>query len=165
MYYCRDDKKVFSDPVRGHCSCHSRQCVGSTGTTLPVAARTHCWPLRRQGNTSAYASPFSITLSCRSRSCGALDMGCQSCKGCPIQFRYIAQSSCPSALRWIKDVIVWLPLIWLACDPYQQHPVASMQPQTRPCPPQGDAELMAEKQILGFEPASRLEPATKIASN
>jgi hypothetical protein len=32
-----------------------------------------------------------------------------------------------------------------------------VQPQTRRRPPQGDGELMAEKQILGFEPASRLE--------
>jgi hypothetical protein len=32
-----------------------------------------------------------------------------------------------------------------------------LQPQTRRRPPQGDVELMAEKQILGFEPASRLE--------
>src|SRR4029453_17391012 len=31
------------------------------------------------------------------------------------------------------------------------------QPQTRWRPPQGDVELMAEKQILSFEPASRLE--------
>jgi hypothetical protein len=32
-----------------------------------------------------------------------------------------------------------------------------MQPQTRRRLPQGDGELMTEKQILGFEPASRLE--------
>jgi hypothetical protein len=32
-----------------------------------------------------------------------------------------------------------------------------VQPQARRRPPQGDVELMAEKQILGFEPASRLE--------
>jgi hypothetical protein len=31
-----------------------------------------------------------------------------------------------------------------------------VQPQTRRRPPQGDIELMTEKQILGFEPASRL---------
>ena len=42
-------------------------------------------------------------------------------------------------------------------DPYQQHPVTTMQPQTRRRLPQGDVELMTEKQILGFEPASRLE--------
>jgi hypothetical protein len=40
-----------------------------------------------------------------------------------------------------------------------------VQPQTRRRLPQGDGELMAEKQILGFEPASRLEHvATNIAS-
>jgi hypothetical protein len=33
----------------------------------------------------------------------------------------------------------------------------SLQPQTRRRPPQGDVELMTEKQVLGFEPASRLE--------
>jgi hypothetical protein len=32
-----------------------------------------------------------------------------------------------------------------------------MQPQTRRRPPQGDVELMAQKQILSFEPAPRLE--------
>ena len=42
-------------------------------------------------------------------------------------------------------------------DPYQQRPVATVQPQTRRRPPQGDVELMTEKQILGFKPASRLE--------
>ena len=42
-------------------------------------------------------------------------------------------------------------------DPYQQRPVTAVQPQTRRCPPQGDVELMTEKQILGFEPAARLE--------
>ena len=42
-------------------------------------------------------------------------------------------------------------------DPYQQRPVTTMQPQTRWRPPQGDVELMTKKQILGFEPASRLE--------
>ena len=42
-------------------------------------------------------------------------------------------------------------------DPYQQRPVATVQPQTRRRPPQGDVELMTEKQVLGFQPASRLE--------
>ena len=32
-----------------------------------------------------------------------------------------------------------------------------MEPQTGRRPPQGDIELMAEKQILRFEPAARLE--------
>jgi hypothetical protein len=31
------------------------------------------------------------------------------------------------------------------------------QSKTRRCPPQSDVQLMAEKQILGFKPASRLE--------
>jgi hypothetical protein len=42
-------------------------------------------------------------------------------------------------------------------DPHQQRPVTAVQPQTRRRPPQGDIELMTEKQILGFQPASRLE--------
>jgi hypothetical protein len=29
--------------------------------------------------------------------------------------------------------------------------------KTRRCPPQSDGKLMAEKQILGFKPAPRLE--------
>ena len=41
--------------------------------------------------------------------------------------------------------------------PYQQRPVTTMQPQTRRRSPQGDIELMTEKEVLGFEPASRLE--------
>ena len=42
-------------------------------------------------------------------------------------------------------------------DPYQQRPVTTVQPPARRRPPQGDVELMTKKQILGFEPASRLE--------
>ena len=42
-------------------------------------------------------------------------------------------------------------------DPHQQRPVTAVQPQTRRRPPQSDIELMTEKQILGFQPASRLE--------
>jgi hypothetical protein len=38
--------------------------------------------------------------------------------------------------------------------PYQQHPVTTMQPETRRRPPQGDVELMTEKQILGFDVAT-----------
>jgi hypothetical protein len=41
--------------------------------------------------------------------------------------------------------------------PYQQRPVTTVQPQTRRRSPQCDVELMTEKQVLGFEPASRLE--------
>jgi hypothetical protein len=41
--------------------------------------------------------------------------------------------------------------------PYQQRPVTTAQPQTGPRAPQGNVELMTEKQVLGFEPASRLE--------
>src|SRR5208282_2317174 len=41
--------------------------------------------------------------------------------------------------------------------PYQQRPVTAAQPDTRRRSPQGDVELMTEKQVLGFEPASRLE--------
>jgi hypothetical protein len=41
--------------------------------------------------------------------------------------------------------------------PYQQRPVTTVQPQTRRRSPQCDVELMTEKQVLGFKPASRLE--------
>ena len=44
-------------------------------------------------------------------------------------------------------------------DPYKKRPVTAVQPQTRRSPPQGNIELMTEKQVLGFEPASRLEHA------
>jgi len=41
--------------------------------------------------------------------------------------------------------------------PYQQRPVTAAQSKTRPHLPQGDVELMTEKQVLGFRPAPRLE--------
>jgi hypothetical protein len=41
--------------------------------------------------------------------------------------------------------------------PYQQRPVTAVQPQTRRRSPHCDVELMTEKQVLGFEPALRLE--------
>jgi hypothetical protein len=41
--------------------------------------------------------------------------------------------------------------------PYEQRPVTAAQSKTRRCPPQSDGELMAEKQILGLKPPSRLE--------
>ena len=41
--------------------------------------------------------------------------------------------------------------------PYEQRPVTAAQSKTRRCPPQSNVELMTEKQVLGFEPASRLE--------
>ena len=41
--------------------------------------------------------------------------------------------------------------------PYQQRPVTAAQSKTRRRTPQGDAELMTEKQVLGFKPAPRLE--------
>ena len=41
--------------------------------------------------------------------------------------------------------------------PYRQRPVTAVQPQPRRRLPQCDVELMTEKQVLGFEPASRLE--------
>jgi hypothetical protein len=41
--------------------------------------------------------------------------------------------------------------------PYQQHPVTAAQSKTRRRTPQGDAELMTEKQVLGLKQASRLE--------
>jgi hypothetical protein len=40
--------------------------------------------------------------------------------------------------------------------PYQQCPITAAQPQTRRRSPQCDVELMTEKQVLGFHPASRL---------
>jgi hypothetical protein len=42
-------------------------------------------------------------------------------------------------------------------DRNQQHPVTTAQPQTRRRSPQGDVKLMTEKQVLGFEPVSRLK--------
>ena len=41
--------------------------------------------------------------------------------------------------------------------PYEQREIAAAQSKTRSCPPQSDGKLMAEKQILSFKPAPRLE--------
>jgi len=41
--------------------------------------------------------------------------------------------------------------------PDQQGPVTAAHSRTRRRTPQGDAELMAEEQVLGFKPARRLE--------
>ena len=43
------------------------------------------------------------------------------------------------------------------CHPYQQCPINPAQPKTRWRTPQNDIELMTEKKVLGFKPASRLE--------
>jgi hypothetical protein len=40
---------------------------------------------------------------------------------------------------------------------YEERPVTAAQSKTRWDPPQGDVELVTEKQILGFKPAPRLE--------
>ena len=43
--------------------------------------------------------------------------------------------------------------------PYQQRPITAVQPQPRRRSPQCDVKLMMKKQVLGFQPASRLENA------
>ena len=42
-------------------------------------------------------------------------------------------------------------------DPYEQRAITAKQPRTKWCAPQSDAQLMAEKQILGLKSALRLE--------
>src|SRR5260370_6123613 len=44
--------------------------------------------------------------------------------------------------------------------PYQQRPITAVQPQPRRRSPQCDVKLMTEKQVLGFQPASRLKLST-----
>ena len=41
--------------------------------------------------------------------------------------------------------------------PYEQRPITAAQSKTGRRPPQGDVELMTEKQVLGFKPPPRLE--------
>src|SRR4029450_6693213 len=41
--------------------------------------------------------------------------------------------------------------------PYEQSAIAAARSKTRWCPPQCDGKLVAEKQILSFKPAPRLE--------
>ncbi|MGB6662690.1 MAG: hypothetical protein WBE48_22725 [Xanthobacteraceae bacterium] len=43
--------------------------------------------------------------------------------------------------------------------PYEQYPIAAAQSKARPGAPQGDVELMTEKQVLGFKSTTRLEQA------
>jgi hypothetical protein len=40
---------------------------------------------------------------------------------------------------------------------YEQHAIATAQSKTSWCPPQSNAKLVAEKQILSFKPAPRFE--------
>jgi hypothetical protein len=47
--------------------------------------------------------------------------------------------------------------------PYQQRPVTAAQSKTRRRMPQGDAELMTEKQVLGLKGARRLIVACAIS--
>jgi hypothetical protein len=42
-------------------------------------------------------------------------------------------------------------------QPHHQRPVTAAQSKARRRTPQGDAELMAKEQVLGFQPAPRLE--------
>src|SRR4030088_758871 len=48
--------------------------------------------------------------------------------------------------------------------PSQQRAITGPQPQTWRSVPQGDVQLMTEKQVLGFKPASRLEQIGEIRS-
>jgi hypothetical protein len=41
--------------------------------------------------------------------------------------------------------------------PHQYRPITAMQAQTRRCSPQGNVELLTEKQVFDFKPAQRLE--------
>ena len=48
--------------------------------------------------------------------------------------------------------------------PHQQDPVTPPQPETSWCSPQGDVELMPQKEVLNFKPAPRLEQIGDIHS-
>jgi hypothetical protein len=41
--------------------------------------------------------------------------------------------------------------------PHQQDPITPPQPEMSWCSPQGDVELMPQKEVLNFKPAPRLE--------
>ena len=43
------------------------------------------------------------------------------------------------------------------CHPYQQHPVKFAQSKLGRRAPEGDIELMTEKNVLGFKPPPRLK--------
>ena len=48
--------------------------------------------------------------------------------------------------------------------PDQQGPITAAQPKMRRRTPQGDAELMAKEQVLGYKPASRLKQVERTSS-
>jgi hypothetical protein len=48
--------------------------------------------------------------------------------------------------------------------PYQPRAITASQPKTWRSSPQGDVELMTEKQVLGFKPAPRLKQSGEIRS-
>ena len=54
-----------------------RQCVGRTSTCIFVNALNHVVPLLRQGNTTEWTASLSTTLTSRSHSIGAIEIGNQ----------------------------------------------------------------------------------------
>src|SRR6478672_10900864 len=69
----------------------------------------------------------------------------------------------PRVMELLNLVVTSLSSIWAGRfapelrHPYQQRPVTAAQSKTRRRTPQGDAELMTEKQVLGLKQAPRLE--------
>ena len=65
----------------------------------------------------------------------------------------------PRVMELLNLVVTSLSSIWAGRfapelrHPYQQRPVTAAQSRTKRRMPQGDAELMTEKQVLGFKPA------------
>jgi hypothetical protein len=73
--YClRSVDAVF--PAMLYSSLHSRQCVGRTSMYCFVLAPTHPPCARRQANARACGPSRSMTASSRSRSNGAVSIGC-----------------------------------------------------------------------------------------
>jgi hypothetical protein len=67
---------------------------------------------------------------------------------------------CPPSLRWrpsAPDLGRTDQVRPEPDHPYQQRPVTAAQSKARRCLPQSDVELMTEKQVLSFKPASRLQ--------
>ena len=92
---------------------HSRQWIGSTNTAFFVAVSDHPECVRRHAKTREYTSPFSITLSCKSRSNGAVAMGCQTCRLCNMALSCVnrqchrrIQTEHIAALRFLKSCAV-----------------------------------------------------------
>ena len=71
-YFLISKSHLFWRPLR-----QVRQCVGCTSICIFVKALNHFVPRLRQGNTTEWTASLSTTLTSRSHSIGAIEIGNQ----------------------------------------------------------------------------------------